>query len=260
MMDWCCIAAINDTAVLKANLAVSPALVAEPARLILLRNQPSASIAYNAGLDATTARICVFAHQDVYLPLGWQDRLADHVARLDRLDPGWAVIGLFGVDRGGGHVGRVWSTGIGREIGARFSDPIPVQSLDELVIVVNRDSGIRFDPDLPSFHLYATDIVQTAVSAGKGAYVIDAPVVHNSVPTPGLRGGYMQAYDHMRRKWRAQLPIVTPVTRITRLGWHLRWQDLRKFRFNALRMKRIRVAASLPRPDPKGIARTLGYE
>lgn len=259
-MDWCCIAAVNDTAVLEANLASSPAFLSNPARLTVLREQPSASIAYNVGLDATTARICVFAHQDVYLPLGWEDRLADHVTRLDCLDPDWAVAGLFGIDREGAHVGRVWSTGIGREIGVPFNDPIPVQSLDELVIVLNRDSGLRFDPDLPSFHLYATDIVQTALSSGKGTYVVDAPVVHNSVPTPGLRGGYMQAYDHMRRKWHARLPIVTPVTRITRSGWYLRLQDMRMFRLKPKRMKRIRLASRGPRPDPQQIARTLGYE
>lgn len=259
-MEWCCIAAVNDETVLRANLAASPALLAQPQRLTVLRDQSSASVAYNAGLDATAARICVFAHQDVYLPLGWDENLAKHVARLDRLDSGWAVAGLFGIDRNGIHVGRVWSTGIGREIGAPFSDPIPVQSLDELVIVLNRDSGLRFDPDLPSFHLYATDIVQIALSAGKGAYVVDAPVVHNSVPTPGLRGGYMLAYDYMRHKWRARLPIVTPVTRITRLGWHVRWQDLRTFRLNYRRAKRIRLASRLPRPDAKTIARRLGYE
>lgn len=259
-MSWCCIAAVNDTAVLEANLAASPVLRADPARLVTLRDQPSASIAYNAGLDQTSARICVFAHQDVYLPRGWEDRLADIVTGLDQLDQNWAVAGLFGKDREGAPVGRVWSTGLGREIGAPFDEPIPVQSLDELVIVLNRDSRLRFDPELPSFHLYATDIVQMALSSGKGAYVVDAPVVHNSVPTPGLRGGYMQAYDYMRKKWRNRLPIVASVTRITRLGWYLRLQDIRMFRLKPKRTKQIRLAARLPRPDAQAIARKLGYE
>ena len=259
-MDWCCIAAVNDETLLRANLAASPALVEHPERLTALRGQASASAAYNAGLKATTARICVFAHQDVYLPLGWDKVLADHVARLDRLDPEWAVAGLFGVDRAGAHAGRVWSTGLSREIGVPFDEPIPVQSLDELVIVLNRDSGLRFDPTLPSFHLYATDIVQIAVAAGKGAYVVDAPVVHNSVATPSLRGGYMQAYDVMRKKWRARLPILTPVTCITRSGWYVRIQDLRMFRLNPKRKKRLCLAASLPRPDARKIAQALGYE
>lgn len=259
-MEWCCIAAVNDTAVLEANLAASPAIVSNPALLNVLHDQPSASVAYNAGLNGTQARICVFAHQDVYLPLGWDKMLAGYVTRLDRLDPGWAVAGLFGVDLNGTHVGRVWSTGIGREIGRPFKDPIPVQSLDELVIVLNRESALRFDPDLPSFHLYATDIVQMALSSGKGAYALNAPVVHNSVPTPGLRGGYMLAYDYLRKKWHNRLPIVTPVTRITRSGWYLRWQDTRKFRFNSRLSRQIGLAATLPRPNPQAIAQRLGYE
>lgn len=259
-MNWCCITAVNDTSVLEANLAASPVLQADPTRLVTLRNQISASIAYNTGLDQTAARICVFAHQDVYLPRGWDDRLADIVARLDQQDPTWAVAGLFGVDCTGAHVGRVWSTGLGREIGAPFGEPVPAQSLDELVIVLNRDSGLRFDPGLPSFHLYATDIVQIAMSARKGAYVVDLPVVHNSVATPGLRGGYMQAYDAMRQKWRARLPIITPVTHITRSGWYVRIQDLRMFRLNTKRKKRLRLAAALPRPNAQAIARELGYE
>lgn len=259
-MDWCCIAAVNDTKILEANLAVSPVFLEDSTRLSILRNEPSASIAYNAGLDRTQARICVFAHQDVYLPLGWEAKLADYVSRLDALDPDWAVAGLFGIDRDGTPVGRVWSTGIGREIGVPFADPIPVQSLDELIIILNRESGLRFDEALPGFHLYATDIVQMALSSGKGAYVVDAPVVHNSVPTPGLRGGFMVAYDYMRKKWRKRLSIVTPVTRITRLGWYLRIQDVRKFRFSAKSKKRVRLAVSRPRPDPQAVARGLGYE
>jgi hypothetical protein len=259
-MEWCCIAAVNDTTVLEANLAASPVFVSDPARLDVLREQTSASTAYNAGLDRSRARICVFAHQDVYLPRGWEKLLAKRVAQLDRLDPDWAVAGLSGIDRDGTFVGRVWSTGLGREFGMPFNEPIPVQSLDELLIVLNRDSGLRFDPDLPSFHLYATDIVQTALSSGKGAYVLDAPVVHNSIPTPGLRGGYMQAYDYMRRKWRARLPIITLVTRITRSGWHLRIRHMRMFWFSTKQRKRMRLAARSLRPDPRSIARTLGYE
>lgn len=259
-MDWCCIAAVNDNRVLEANLAASPALRSDPARLTVLRDQASASAAYNAGLNQTSARICVFAHQDVYLPLGWDELLARHVAQLDRTDPDWAVAGLFGISVEGAYVGRVWSTGLGKELGAPFRVPVAVQSLDELLIVLNRPSGLRFDPALPSFHLYATDIVQTALAAGKGAYALDAPVVHNSVPTPTLRGGFTLAYDYMRSKWRHRLPIVTPVTQITRLGWKLRWQVLRGLRLDIARSKRIMKNTLSPRPDPKEIAMQMKYE
>ncbi|MGI3212817.1 hypothetical protein ACROSR_17095 [Roseovarius tibetensis] len=259
-MDWCCIAVVNDMAVLEANLAVSPALVADSERLILLRNQSSASIAYNAGLDATTARICVFAHQDIYLPKGWEGRLAEQVAQLDRFHPDWAVAGLFGVDCDNVHVGRVWDGGLDKELGRSFERPVDIQSIDELIIILNRDKKIRFDCSLPSFHLYGTDIVQTALSAGYGAFVIHAPVIHNSVLVAGLHGGFMRAYDYMRNKWWSYLPITTPVTRITRSGIAARLKDLRRYQLNFRNRKRIDTARMAERPDPQRIARKLGYE
>lgn len=258
-LDWCCIAAVNDEAVLRDNLAASPALVQQPGRLTGLRDQPSMGVAYNRGLDRTDAAICVFAHQDVYLPLGWDTRLAAHLSDLSAIDPDWAVAGVYGVGLDGAHAGRVWSSGLGKEIGVSPVAPVPVQSLDELVIVLRRSSGLRFDETLPSFHLYGTDIVQAALAAGYGAYVVDAPVVHNSTPVRSLRGGFLTAYDHLRKKWRRALPIVTPVTRITRFGMTVRWQHLRR----ALRLKR----RGLPSQDktrapanPAAIARGLGYE
>jgi len=261
MIDWCCIAAVNDEAVLAGNLAASPALAATPDRLVTLCDQPSASAAYAAGLAATRAPVAVFAHQDVYLPRGFEACLARQIAALAAHDPGWAVAGVYGISAEGRRVGRVWSSGLGCEIGTPPPGPVPVQSLDELLLIVNRASGIGFDPGLPGFHLYGTDIVQSALAAGHGAYAIDLAVVHNSVPVRSLRGAFLKAHDHMRRKWRDRLPIRTPVTRITWHGLDTRWQQLRQFGPTARAAARRRAAAAArPRPDPAAIARRLGYE
>ncbi len=72
MLEWCCIAAVNDDDILASNLALSPAIASYPARLITLRDQPSASRAYNQGLQMAKARIYILVHQDVYLPKGWE--------------------------------------------------------------------------------------------------------------------------------------------------------------------------------------------
>jgi hypothetical protein len=259
--DWCCIAAVNDEAVFAANLAASPALRALPGRLMAIRGAASAGAAYNRGLDATAAALVVFAHQDVYLPRGWQDRLAAGIAAVGRADPDWAVAGLFGRRRDGRYAGHVWTSGLGRELGGPFAAPEPVASLDELVIVLRRDSGLRFDEGLPGFHLYGADIVQTALAAGRGAYVIDAPVVHNSVPVRTLAGAFLKAHDHMRRKWRARLPILTTVGPVTRFGVKIRLQILRRYGLGRRRAEALRAADQLrPRRDPAEIARALGYE
>ena len=49
-------------------------------------------------------------------------------------------------------------------------------SVDELLIVLRIGSGLRFDERLPGFHLHGTDIVQSALHRGLGAFAIDAPV------------------------------------------------------------------------------------
>lgn len=254
-MDWCCIAAVNDETILSQNLCASPSLRTEPERLTVLRNQPSASIAYNAGIDKTTARYCVFAHQDVYLPNGWIDRLATTITSLDRIDRNWAVAGLFGVSESGAHVGRVWSTGIGKELGKAFERPIAVQSIDELLIVLDRSKGLRFDQALPGFHMYGTDIVQQARATGFGSYVIHAPVVHNSQSVRTLHGPFMRAHDYVSKKWKARLPIKTPVTTITPLGLKARWQAVK------LSLKTAQKGKIKPQKrDPVIISTQLGYE
>jgi hypothetical protein len=256
-LDWCCIAAVNDEAVFEANLAASPALVRGRAQLTVLRDQPTAGTAYNTGLDKTRANICVFSHQDVYLPTGWDDQLQREIEKLNAIDPNWGVAGVYGIALDGAHAGRVWSTGLQREIGTSSEAPVAAQSFDELLVVLNRKSGLRFDADLPSFHLYGMDIAQNALSKGFGAYVIDAPVVHNSIPTRTLLGGFRTAYNYARAKWRNQLPIQTPVTRITWHGINLLWQQFRGARYHAIRLE---FATENPRPNPVDIAKSLGYE
>lgn len=258
MTDWCVIAAVNDEAVLADNLATSPMLRDHPERLVTQRNFRTAGAAYNAGLAQTTARICIFAHQDVYLPAGWDERLMARIAELDALDQNWAVTGPFGISADGMHCGRVWATGLGREIGTSPAAPIPAQSFDELVIILDRESRLQFDADLPSFHLYGTDIAQTALAAGKSTYVIDAPVVHNSRPVITLKGGFEDALNYLRRKWRARLPIRTSVTHVTRFGLKYLMQRIRMRDWPKSRKANQRPAVSV-RSAPE-IARELGYE
>ncbi len=252
-MDWCCIAAVNNETILSRNLYASSSISSEPERLTILKGQPSASIAYNAGLEQTTARYCVFAHQDVYLPNGWIDHLATEIASLESIDNNWAVAGLFGVSERGIHVGRVWSTGIGKELGKSFKRPIPVQSIDELIIIIDRNKGLKFDPKLPGFHLYGTDIVQQALAAGLGAYVIHAPVIHNSQRVRTLNGPFLRSHDYLSKKWKTRLPIRTPVTIITPLGIEARKLSIK------ISIKTIFRKTNKKNYNPIEIAQEIGY-
>ena len=102
-MDFTVACASNNDAILNANLALSP-MFAAGMPLHLERNAPSAAIAYNRALDATTAPIVVFAHHDVYLPLGWETMLQARLAEVAAVDPNWALFGAFGVGLDASHI------------------------------------------------------------------------------------------------------------------------------------------------------------
>lgn len=265
--DWCCVAAVNRSDILAENLAASPVFLENPGILQVERGWSTAGGAYNSGKRDTGAEIVVFAHQDVYLPRGWDALLAQRIRQLDTLDPNWAVAGVMGIGPGGVHSGHVWSTGLGRELGASFGAPIATTSLDEVLLILKRSSGLSFDPDLPSFHLYGTDIVQMALQAGLGAYVIHAPVIHNSRPVQTLSGGFTEAYHYMQKKWSFALPIQTLVTEIAETDAPLqRTENQLQTRRFLKRVRRVWATARFGRggvagrPSPASIASKLGYE
>lgn len=253
------VAAVNDDAVLCRNLLRSPLLARADVSLHLQRGYASASLAYRAAMTACRSDIVVFAHQDVYLPSQWEDRLMHNVARLAHRDPRWAVLGIYGVRPDGVHVGCVWSSGLDTVVGMPFDEPAAVESIDELLIVLRRSSGVEFDAALPGYHVYATDLVQAALSRGHGAYAVYAPVVHNSRPSLFLGADYFEAYGHVARKWRHRLPIHNNVATVVGPGLsYLRLrarQKLNEWRFSH-RDRRL-----LDRHyDCVGVARRLGYE
>jgi hypothetical protein len=253
------VAAVNDETILAENLRLSPDLGS--VRLVEMRAQPSAAIAYNRGADMAGADVLVFAHQDVYLPAGWVGRLHAHIARIEATHGAWGMLGVYGVRADGTHVGHCWSSGLQRELGGPFAEPVPIVSADELVLVVNGRSGLRFDEALPGFHLYGTDIAQTSLERGLGAFAVHDPVVHNSRRVRSLAGAYTRAYDYMRRKWRKRLPIPTTVVALTRTGLPL-WRHRASTRLGWL-LRAGAAAGTRQQPghsNGRDIAVKLGYE
>lgn len=252
---FCIVSACNDEFYLQNNLLAS-AVIQAGAPITVERRAVSAAAAYNHGLDSTTAPIVIFAHQDVYFPPGWERLLLQTLADLERQDPNWALVAPYGISKEGDHVGEVWSTSIGRRLGAPFPAPVPAQSFDELVIVMRRSAGLRFDEALPGFHLYGTDIVQTALAGGQGAYIAWLPVVHNDKFHGALGEDFAASYHYARRKWRRCLPLRTPVQRIRWHGLSLawsRWLDRRS-------IERRRAMAGDSKTDPRLFSAACGWE
>lgn len=252
--DITIIAAINNHSVAESNLGRSSLLKANGVQFIPAEGFGNASYAYNYGLTRATGEIVIFAHQDVYIPERWPRLLFDAIAVLDRAAPPWAVLGVVGVDHQSVVKGRAWSTGLGREVGLYVIQPEPVVSLDELLLVVRKSSGLVFDEHLPGWHLYGTDIVQEALRRNLGAYVIPAPVIHNSLPVVRFDNGFAQCYHYLRRKWSLCLPLQTCCIKLTRSGWPFVKRQIRQALLRADRRTYARL------PDPAAKARELGYE
>jgi hypothetical protein len=184
------------------------------------RQAVSAGQAYNRGLTDTRAEVLVFVHQDVFLPAGWLACLRTALAHLAAQDPLWGVLGIYGVTADGQSRGWTYSTGLGRELGGPFAAPEPVRTLDELLLVIRRDSGLSFDESLPGFHLYGTDVCLAAEQRGLRNYVIPAFALHNSNGLHTLPWAFWRACGHVQRTRRACLPVQTPCVYLpsSRLG------------------------------------------
>jgi glycosyltransferase involved in cell wall biosynthesis len=218
VMDWSIVSAVNNEEVLRNSLLRSPDLQSV-ARLFVEKGHASAAAAYNSGLEKATSDLVMFVHQDMYLPGGWFARVEKEIARLEKDDSDWGVIGVWGRTRANKIAGYHYWTGIGAPGGKAFEGVIEVETLDEVILIFRKSSGLRFDPNLPGYHLYGSDICLQARTKGKKCYAVSALCVHNTNTYGLLPLQFWQCYWFMRGKWRSQLPIHTPCTVITRWCW-----------------------------------------
>jgi hypothetical protein len=170
-------------------------------------------VAYNDAIDKSVNDLIVFCHQDVFFPGPWISQLQDIVDHLNKQNPNWGVLGCSGVTKDNQLRGHVYSTGIGI-IGVP-SEPAEVQTLDEIVLVLRKSSGLRFDENLPHFHLYGADICLRAALRGMKSYAISAFCVHNTHADFKLSKEFYACCGYMRRAWREHLPIQTTCIRIS---------------------------------------------
>ncbi len=161
------VAAVNNMEVLDKNLCLSHAINSNDAnQFIIKRNYSTASLAYNEAINEAINEIIIFVHQDIFFPESWLASLKQSLSHLDKENTKWGVIGCFGSKKGGkGGIGQVYTTGMGVH-GRNIDKPEPVETLDEIVLVIRKSSGLRFDPSMPHFHLYGTDICMSSREKG----------------------------------------------------------------------------------------------
>lgn len=204
--------------VLENNFLASPCFCALHQHQILIQeNFASAALAYNDAISRSTNDLIVFAHQDVLFPDSWIPQLESALEQLELQDPDWGVLGCYGAKQDGGECGYVYSNGQGI-VGMPFKDPESVQTLDEIVLILRKSSGLRFDERLPHFHLYGAGICLAAANREMKSYVIPAFCIHNTHRILILPDEFYECYAVLKKNWKSHLPIHTPCIRITRFN------------------------------------------
>jgi Glycosyltransferase like family len=231
------VACVSDEAILRANLLSSACL--QPGtvhEVILIKNCRSAADGLNLGIARARHELVVCVHQDVHLPPGWDQRLIQQLGAAMRQ---WGPIGVAGV-YGVGEPTEVHPEAqetaaaqqprhprqkfavrrMGRVIHRGhplFDSPIlpsRVSTLDELLLVVPRNTPLRFDPEL-GFHFYGADICLSAQERGLPVVALDASCHHNT-RTAVLPKAFFQSASTFAGKWPHRLPVATSCVVIDR--------------------------------------------
>jgi hypothetical protein len=219
-------ACVSNDVVLGTNLLASPCLAPDSAHhVLLIKNCPSAADGLNIGIGRAENEWVVLVHQDVLLPVGWDRCVAQQLQEAERRFGQIGVAGVYGVGEvitsgdlteplAAERIG--WVVDRGRVLSDGPELPAQVATLDELVLVVRRDSDLRFDPAL-GFHLYGADICLQAREQGLAVVALGALCHHNSANI-GLPKEFYDSAAVFARKWSRWLPVATPCVIIDRRG------------------------------------------
>jgi hypothetical protein len=233
------VVAVNNREVFENNFLASRCFQAPREHQILVQEGfASAATAYNDAIDNACNDLIVFCHQDIFLPQNWLSELMRALECLEVTDPNWGVLGCYGETLNDNGRGYVYSSGRGI-MGRPFSDPTPVQTLDEIVLVLRKSSSLRFDDTLPHFHLYGTDICMRAAGRKMKSYAISAFCVHNTNQTLVLPREFYECHQHIKRVWKDFLPIQTTCIRITRVSFSMYRRRLSELYLRRIRRKEL---------------------
>jgi hypothetical protein len=237
------VVAVNKEDILTKNFLASPCLVGpHPHQILLQRNFTSAATAYNDAIDKSVNDLMVFCHQDMFFPGPWISQLHESCQRLETRDPNWGVLGCSGITSERKMYGHVYSSGLG--IVGNTSEAGEVQTLDEIVLMLRKSSGLRFDEALPHFHFYGADICLRAATRGMKSYAISDFCVHNTYQNFNLPSEFYECCEYIRKVWRKSLPIQTTCITISSSNIPVYLRRLRQAYLKHIRRKEYEVTRS----------------
>jgi glycosyl transferase family 2 len=231
--------AVNNKNVFKSNFLASPCLSgADSQQIIVQEGFSSAATAYNDAIDRSANDLIVFAHQDMIFPEFWLLDLQRALDSLQQTDAQWGVLGCYGETLDDNERGYIYSGGLGI-MGKPMDRPAPVQTLDEIVLILRKSSGLRFDEGLPHFHFYGADICMAAAARGLKSYAISAFCIHNTQQNLILPKEFYQSYRHVKHRWKNALPIRTTCVTMTKFDSHMYKKRIRELYLRFIRRKEI---------------------
>ncbi|MEW6706714.1 MAG: hypothetical protein AB1430_17840 [Pseudomonadota bacterium] len=195
---------------LRLNVECSPGLREVGARIVSYRHAASPADALQGSLQHVQEDWVLLCHQDVYFPAGFGERLNALLAQVPPGERARTLIGFAGM-------------GVNRQTHAyekagfvidrlhRFDHPASdaAVSIDELALVVARDSVHRIDPRM-GWHLWATELCLAAICEHQVfPRIVRLPLFHNSLNDYQLPGSFYESAEKLMAKYPGFGPIAT---------------------------------------------------
>lgn len=166
---------------LRVNVEASPGLQELGARIISVRGALDPADALQRALEYCDTDWVLLCHQDVYFAAGFGVRLNALLDTVPTAQRERTLLGFAGM-AANAQTNRCEPAGFVIDRTSRFDHPTSATalSIDELAIVIARDSLHRIDPAL-GWHLWATDLCLTAITRHRiFAHIVRLPLFHNS--------------------------------------------------------------------------------
>jgi hypothetical protein len=146
-------------------------------KLIVIHNNKITESFNNILTSNFNENILCFIHSDVYLPNSFEYELYNSLQKLNNIDSNWALCGVAG-KKNHTFVGHVLDRG--NEIGCKIHTPYKVNTLDEMLIIINKKANLIFDLNLNYHHHWGLDLCLQAKEKNLNVYIIEAYCQHNS--------------------------------------------------------------------------------
>jgi SAM-dependent methyltransferase len=193
----------------RRNVQASPGLAEVGAPIVAYRGAVHAAEALEESLAHVATDWVLYAHQDIYFPRSFGTRLNALLATIPEHERRHTLIGFAGLAAEGD---RAQPAGLVIDRGARFDHPASdaAISIDELAIVIARDSVHRIDPAL-GWHLWATDLCLGSIATHQRfARIVRVPLFHHSSNDFTLPAAFHRSAEVLAAKHGARFgPIAT---------------------------------------------------